>query len=86
MEGFSLTSVELEQQFGISKTLSYAWFDALQNAALAKRAPGRQWGTKLFSEQAAEFLKTRRKQYGPMNRERQDVLLEWMIAQESEEE
>ena len=77
MDSF-LTSVELSEQHSISKTLMYAWFDALENAGLARRAPGRPWGTKLFSNAAVGFLETRKGKFGPMGKSRQDVLQAWI--------
>jgi len=63
MVGTYLTSVELEQR-GISRKLAYDWFDVLEVAEFARRAPGRVWGTKLFSPEAVEFLRTRKGKVG----------------------
>jgi len=63
MVGTYLTSVELESQ-GISRKLAYDWFDILEAAGLARRAPGRVWGTKLFSPESVEFLRTRKGKVG----------------------
>jgi len=61
---FSVTTVELAEGYGISKTLAYDWFDVLEAKELAKLASGRVWGTKLFSQDAVEFLLTRKGKVG----------------------
>jgi len=82
MDSF-LTTTELTEQYEISKTLSYSWFDTLEDAELVRRGSGRKWGTKLFSSKAAEFLMTRRRKFGPMGKSRQDVLQAWMDERSS---
>jgi hypothetical protein len=75
-----LTSAELRLE-GISKTLMYDWFDALEKAGMARRAPGREWGTKLYSKDAMEFLKFRQGKYGAMGMSRDEMVAKWRKAQ-----
>lgn len=58
------TSTELEQKYGVSKRLSYTWFELLEKVELARRAPGGKHGILLFKPEAREFLVARKKRYG----------------------
>ena len=78
MTDWPMTTTELREKYNISKTLAGDWFDALEDAGLARRAPGRPWGTKLYSQEAAEFLLSRQGKFGvPPWWSRESHLAEW---------
>ena len=58
------TSSEVEEQHNISRTLLFDWFDILEAKGLVRRAPGREWGTKLLSQTAIDFLLSRKGKVG----------------------
>ena len=57
------TTTELEQ-FGIGQRLAYTWFDLLEKAEVARRAPGGKHGILLFRPEARDFLLARKNRTG----------------------
>ena len=57
------TTTELEQ-FGIGQRLAYTWFELLEKAEVARRAPGGKHGILLFRPEARDFLLARKRRTG----------------------
>ena len=57
------TTTELEQ-FGIGQRLAYTWFELLEKAEVARRAPGGKHGILLFRPEARDFLLARKNRTG----------------------